>query len=180
MAEYLSVTEYAKRTGKDPGNIRRMLISGELPGEKIGRQWIIPKSAICPGDKRVTSGKYRNWRKQLEVTRNNPELIRSLKQMCIKLSDVYGSNLERIVLYGSYARGEQTEESDVDVALVLRKKETKKQYDAMVDLVVDYELEHDVVLSTITIEASHYEEWRRVLPYYKNIEKEGITLWKAV
>ncbi len=180
MGEYFSVTEYAKRTGKDPGNIRRMLISGDLPGEKIGRQWAIPKSAVCPEDKRVTSGKYRNWRKQLEVARNNPELIRSLKQMCAKLSGVYGDSLEKIVLYGSYARGEQTEESDVDVALVLREKETEAQYNLKVDLVVDYELEHDVVLSTITIEIAHFEEWRRVLPFYKNIEKDGITLWQAV
>ncbi len=180
MGEYFSVTEYARRTGKDPGNIRRMLISGELPGEKIGRQWAIPKNAACPEDKRVTSGKYRNWRKQLEITRNNPELIKSLKQMCIKLSDVYGSNLEKIVLYGSYARGEQTEESDVDVALVLREKETKTQHDAMIDLVVDCELELGIVLSTVSIEEAEFAKWRRVLPFYKNIEKEGITLWKAV
>ena len=180
MGEYFSVTEYARRTGKDPGNIRRMLINGELPGEKIGRQWAIPKNAVCPEDKRVTSGRYRNWRKQLEITRNNPELIKSLKQMCIKLSDVYGSNLEKIVLYGSYARGEQTEESDVDVALVLREKETEMQYDAMIGLVVDYELEHGIVLSTVSTEAAEYAKWRRVLPFYKNIEKEGIILWKAV
>ncbi|MCR4704561.1 MAG: nucleotidyltransferase domain-containing protein [Lachnospiraceae bacterium] len=100
--------------------------------------------------------------------------------MCAKLSGVYGDSLEKIVLYGSYARGEQTEESDVDVALVLREKETEAQYNLKVDLVVDYELEHDVVLSTITIEIAHFEEWRRVLPFYKNIEKDGITLWQAV
>ena len=41
MDNYYSVTEYSRITGKDPGNIRRMLINGRLAGEKLGNQWVI-------------------------------------------------------------------------------------------------------------------------------------------
>ena len=56
--EYLSVTEYAKKVGRDVSRIRRMLIAGTLPGKKIGNQWIIPADAKLPDDKRIRSGKY--------------------------------------------------------------------------------------------------------------------------
>lgn len=64
------------------------------------------------------------------------ELISGLRQ-------IYGNDLVKITLYGSYARGNQTEESDIDIA-----------YD-------------------------QYQQWVGEMPFYKNIEKEGITLWTA-
>ena len=56
--EYLSVTEYAQKVGRDVSRIRRMLMAGTLPGKKVGNQWIIPADAELPADKRIHSGKY--------------------------------------------------------------------------------------------------------------------------
>lgn len=180
MSDYMTVSQYAKLSGKDPGNIRRMLIKGVLKGEKIGNQWIILKGTEYPEDKRVRSGDYRNWRKRISVRQANPDLMKALGRMCDGLGKIYGKTLESIVLYGSYARGEETDESDVDIALVLKGSEDSRMHDAMMDLVVDYELENNVVLSVITIEQANYMEWKKVLPFYKNIDKEGIVLWRAV
>ena len=85
-----------------------------------------------------------------------------------------------IILYGSYARGEQTSESDVDIALILSAESSEEAHDKMVDLVVDYELELAVTLSVVPINLNQYLEWKNTLPFYKNIEKEGILLWKTV
>ena len=41
MSEYYTVTQFAEITGKDPGNIRRLLAYGKLAGEKLGKQWVI-------------------------------------------------------------------------------------------------------------------------------------------
>ena len=179
MNDYYTVTEYAKLTGKDPGNIRRMLIYGELLGEKLGRQWVIPKDVAYPKDKRIKSGKYRNWRKSMLVKRANPKLMRSLMKMSDQLHEVYGSALDRIVLYGSYARGEETAESDVDIALILIAPDTEKQHEKMQSIVVDHELEQEVTLSVISIEEENLRQWKDTLPFYRNLEKEGILLWKA-
>ena len=179
MPEYLTVSQYAKLTGKDPGNIRRMLIKGVLNGKKLGNQWVIPEGTVYPEDGRVRSGDFRNWRKKIAVRQANPTLMKSLGRMCEQLKQVYGSSLERIVLYGSFARGEETDGSDVDIALVLREAESPDMHDSMTDVVVDHELENNIVLSVITIEQTNYLEWKNVLPFYKNIDKEGIILWKA-
>ena len=177
MLNYMTVTEYSRLTGKDPGNIRRMLINGKLSGEKLGNQWVIPKGTEYPNDRRLKSGNFKNWRKKNQICQTNPTLMRALTRMCGKLHKLYGDSLYRIVLYGSYARGEQTSESDVDIALILKNENPDDLHDKMVDIVVDYELDLAVTLSVVPIEMEQYLEWKTTLPFYKNIEKEGIILW---
>lgn len=64
--KFLSISEWCALHGKDPGNVRRLIQQGRLPAEKIGKQWVIPADAQPPADKRVKSGKYRDWRKKSE------------------------------------------------------------------------------------------------------------------
>lgn len=62
--EYLSVSQFAAKYKKDPGNIRRLIADGRIPAVRIGNQWAIPSDVTPPPDKRVKSGAYRNWRKK--------------------------------------------------------------------------------------------------------------------
>ena len=179
MAEYLTVKEFARKYGKDPGNIRLMLLNGAIKGEKLGSQWIIPKDTPYPPDRRIKSGDYRNWRKKLSVARNSPELMNVLTEMCSRMERIYGDMLEKVILYGSYARGEQTEDSDVDIAVFLKSEETAEMHSSMLDIVVDCELDAGVTLSFITLETDEFLEWKRTLPFYGNIDREGIIIWKA-
>ena len=64
MSEYLSVTEYGKLHGMARSRVQRLIQEGRIPAVKIGATWAIPKDAPKPEDARVTSGKYRNWRKK--------------------------------------------------------------------------------------------------------------------
>lgn len=177
--EYVSVSQYAQMVGKDPGNIRRMLINGTLSGEKIGNQWVLAKDTVFPADRRVKSGKYRNWRKQTGRTIDR-KLMDRLLALSSSLGKVYGQKLTQIVLYGSYARGSQTAESDLDIALFLDEPDSEQLHDEMTDQVVDYELELGITLSVVTIDNRQYQQWKDTLPYFQNIQREGITLWKAV
>jgi len=179
MEEYYTVSQYAREMGKDPGNIRRMLISGKLKGEKLGNQWIIPKNTVYPEDARVKSGKYHNSRKKADVRKNNPELMNTLNKICDKMKKIYGSSLDQIILYGSYARGEETSESDVDIAVILKQTPEEEIHDSMTDMLVDYELDLGITISAVTLDSASYSQWMRILPFYMNIAKEGIVLWKA-
>lgn len=176
--EYVSVSQYAQMVGKDPGNIRRMLINGTLAGEKIGNQWVLPKNTVFPADRRVKSGKYRNWRKKSGHTIDR-QLMNRLLALSSSIGEVYRQQLTQIVLYGSYARGSQTAQSDVDIALFLEGKDSEELHDAMTDLVVDYELELGITLSVVTIDNEQFRQWKDTLPYFQNICREGIVLWKA-
>lgn len=115
----------------------------------------------------------------MKVIREHPKLMKSLNEMSEQIGMIYGKTLEKVILYGSYARGDQTSESDVDIAIVIKEGNTARMHDALLDLVVDYELELAVTLSVVPIDYNNYTEWIRVLPFYKNIEREGIVLWNA-
>lgn len=62
-SNYLSVSEWAEKYGKDHAAVLRLIYDGRIPAIKIGNQWAIPADVEPPPDKRVKSGKYRNWRK---------------------------------------------------------------------------------------------------------------------
>lgn len=63
----IPLTDYARQNKIDPSTARRRAIDGKYnTAEKFGRIWIIdPEEPHV--DHRVTSGKYKNWRK------NTPE-----------------------------------------------------------------------------------------------------------
>lgn len=61
--KFLSVAEWCAMHGKDPGNVRRLIQTGRIPATKVGRSWIIHADVQPPPDKRVKSGKYKDWRK---------------------------------------------------------------------------------------------------------------------
>lgn len=89
------------------------------------------------------------------------------------------NRLEKIVLYGSVARGSDTEGSDIDIALVMYGKLDSDTEDRLSDFVVDMNLKYDKVFSVIDIDADHFRTWLEVLPFYQSVAKEGIVLWKA-
>ena len=92
---------------------------------------------------------------------------------------IYGDLVDRVILYGSVARGSQTDESDVDVTVLLKSGATKEMYEQLLDLVVDLELESGRALSVVRIDYDKFQEWKDVMPFYKNIQNEGILLWQA-
>ena len=83
--------------------------------------------------------------------------------------DIFGSMIDRIVLYGSQAKGTQSDESDVDIAVILQDY-TDDMHEKMIDFTVDLELEYDKVFSVLLINSAHFDEWSDVLPLYKNVK----------
>lgn len=49
----------------------------------------------------------------------------------------------------------------------------------MIAWAAEIDLKYEKVFSIIDIEKENMDKWGNVLPFYKNIRKEGIVLWKA-
>ena len=90
---------------------------------------------------------------------------------------VMGDDAVKIILYGSVARGDNTWESDVDIAMVIRGTLDRRTDKLLTKVIAEIDLKYDTVVSVIDIEAEHFNTWRSTLPFYVNIEKEGIILW---
>ena len=89
------------------------------------------------------------------------------------------NNLAAIVLYGSVARGTDSAESDVDVAVLLKKALSSEQEDDLSELMVNLNLKYGRVFSIVDIEEQMYEQWKEIVPFYKNLSREGNMLWTA-
>lgn len=101
-----------------------------------------------------------------------------IEDIVIGLQKIVKSDLEAVILYGSYARGDYDLESDIDIAVLLScdRFEMKKYTDTLADLMVDLNLEHDILVNFCCIPYTDFAEKKNILPYYMNIEREGINL----
>ena len=88
---------------------------------------------------------------------------------------VYGENVDCIFLYGSYAREDFDENSDIDIAAIVEgdRAELQRKLKSVWDMAAELGLENDVIISPTVIPRSEFEEYKNVLPYYRNIAKEG-------
>ena len=93
---------------------------------------------------------------------------------------IFGSNLEKVIVYGSYARGNYRKNSDVDVMILvdLPENEIKKMENTVYDVAFDIEMETGVDISPVIKSRQQFEYWVDTLPYYRNVREEGVTVFE--
>lgn len=90
----------------------------------------------------------------------------------------FPDRIDRIVLYGSKARGDWNQDSDVDLLLVVD-GDWRDVQRAASRLSVDSHLDRGVFLSAKAIEIEHYERMRAEgWAFYRAVEEEGIEVWR--
>lgn len=102
-------------------------------------------------------------------------MAQALQELKTALTGLYGERLRGIYLFGSYARGDFHEESDVDVLVVLCGE--VHPYTEIVrinEFASGICLEHDLLIAVVPAA----EEWfnRRAEPLYQNVAREGVLV----
>ena len=91
---------------------------------------------------------------------------------------VYGDKLREVILFGSCARGDFDEESDVDVMILLDvgKLEAVGERDKIRTVIhgLDRKYDYELLFSPIVQSYSEFNYWSDALPFYRNIKKEGV------
>jgi len=108
---------------------------------------------------------------------------RALAELVERLRQRYGDNLSRVVLFGSKARGDFDEESDLDVLVVVRIPDEVylQRRREIVSWTVDLMLEYGPVISTHIYDEPAYAQLRRWNTLLnRNIERDGIELWTSM
>lgn len=108
-------------------------------------------------------------------------LKKMLAELAESLQHIYGEKLKTVVLYGSVARGTQTDDSDIDILILVdgNNDELRWYDDKLSDVSTDFSLKYLKVLSVVDISFQEYEDWRNLSPFYKNVSEEGIILYAA-
>jgi predicted nucleotidyltransferase len=104
----------------------------------------------------------------------------ALEDFVARLRQCYGDDVLRVVLFGSKARGDGDEESDLDVLVVVRVpvEDYEQHWMQIVDMAWEAGFERDVVFSPLIEDEASYAQMRRWnLLINRNIERDGIELW---
>ncbi|MEG1458668.1 MAG: nucleotidyltransferase domain-containing protein [Acetivibrio sp.] len=98
-----------------------------------------------------------------------------------EVQKIYGSHLKKVILYGSFARGDNNENSDIDIMILvdLSEEEIKNYSEKLSEVTFDMNLDNDIMIMPIVKNEIHFEYWLEVYPFYINIKNEGVSLYAA-
>lgn len=103
------------------------------------------------------------------------ELKSILREVKLELKKLYKDDLIDLILYGSYARGDYNENSDIDLLVVLKSIETVgKETDKIVDAIYDINLKYNTLISIVPVSQDDYKNINS--PLLLNVRQEGVLI----
>ena len=101
-----------------------------------------------------------------------------IQQMSQSVRELFpGSSLE-VILYGSYARQEETDESDIDVMYLVdapRSVISERNWQ-LGEAAAAVLMEHGVMVSPVVENRDYFLEKSDTLPFFRNIQKERVRI----
>lgn len=121
------------------------------------------------------------YKKQAERGKNmctQAMLTEILDKVVLFSKDIFKDKLTDVILFGSYARGDFDEESDIDILIVanLPSEEIQNYRDRLDSICGEMLFDYGVLVSIIEKDYDTYNRYADILPFYKNIVKEGVKI----
>lgn len=102
------------------------------------------------------------------------QIEKAIQVLKKELINRFGPDVE-LRIFGSVARGDYQEHSDVDILVVLPVPVNNAVEEQVFDMAYDIELEYGLVIGTIVYSKDFWYSARAAaMPLYKNIEREGL------
>ena len=104
-----------------------------------------------------------------------------MKQYIAQVREIYGSHLRKVILYGSFARGDSRPDSDIDLMILIDMSDVElKAYSQKLSyMTYDFNMDNDIDIKPIAKSKEHFEKWVVNYPFYANIDREGVVLYGA-
>jgi predicted nucleotidyltransferase len=110
-----------------------------------------------------------------------PDMILNIiNEYVASVKKIFGTYLRKVIVYGSYARGDYNEKSDIDIMFIvtLNENEIHEKFNDVCDIAFEYEMKYGIVISPIIKNNQHFEKWVGVLPFYQNVIREGVCIYE--
>lgn len=107
---------------------------------------------------------------------NNIE--KAINEFLEEINKILENNVKKVILYGSYARGDYEKNSDLDIMILtdLSDEEIVNIRTQIWDIAYDIGLKNDIIISSLIKNINDYNYWLDTLPFYMNVQKEGVVL----
>ena len=95
-----------------------------------------------------------------------------------KVQGLLEKRLKKVILYGSYARGDYNNLSDIDIMILtdFSEAEIEEYRDKISDIAFEIELDTGYVISPIIRNLETFNIRTNYIPFYQNVEQEGVVL----
>ena len=118
----------------------------------------------------------------MQVLGLTDEIIKKIKADIPELvQQILQDDLVEVVLYGSCARGDYTDDSDIDIALITKsdRLEVKKYASDLAAVATELAMKYFVIVNFVCLPYEEYIEKKSWYAYFRNIENEGVILYGA-
>ncbi len=104
-----------------------------------------------------------------------------IEKYVLELKHIYGAHVKQIILYGSYARGNYQNDSDIDIMILvdLPEEQLENNSDALSELGFEYNVAYGIWMIPVVKNIDHFRYWSEASPFYANVSKEGVLLYDA-
>lgn len=101
-----------------------------------------------------------------------------LKKYVEEVKGIYGQHLKTVILYGSYARGDYREDSDIDIMILLNITDLEIEHyrHLLSDMTYDFNMDNDVDIKPIVKDEEHFRYWLKAYPFYANVKRGDKTV----
>ena len=109
-----------------------------------------------------------------------PQAMQNLIEKYIaEIQKIYRTHLRKVILFGSYARGDFKPESDIDIMILVdfTDMELKAYRHQLSGLTYDFNEKHNLDIKPIAKSEVHFQKWISVYPFYQNVKREGVALY---
>ena len=114
-----------------------------------------------------------------ELILNNDIIAKIKMEVPVLVKKLMKEDLIEIVLYGSCARGDYTEDSDIDIALITKSDriEAQKYTSDLAVISTELAMRYFAIVNFVCLPYKEFIEKKSWYAYFQNIEREGEVLY---
>ena len=113
------------------------------------------------------------------MTELNATISAITEELSRDAQNIMGDKLRKIILYGSYARGDYKDYSDLDIMVLADVDEFEyKAFESEIDRTAsNIGLEHDIIVSVLLNNEALFMSRLPISPFYRNVLSEGVEIY---
>lgn len=114
-----------------------------------------------------------------EIVLNDAVIKKVKEEAADMVKTAIGKDLVKIVLYGSCARGDYTQDSDIDIALIMAcdRLEAQKYNEIIAEISMQLAMKYFSVVNFVCLPYVEFVKKKSRYSYFRNIDSEGEVLY---
>lgn len=109
---------------------------------------------------------------------SQPEVLQMIDELRESIQSIFPRDLFDVILFGSYARNDADDGSDIDVMFLVdaSREHIREKHWQIGEAAAMILMNHGIVISPIVENREYYRENSDILPFFRNVRDEGVLI----